>query len=149
MAFFAALVACGPRDRRFDPSHFVDAGAGAPPEVVVPANTLPGAHLYGIVTSKPSDSSMCCAASAHVDLPVRKPTASRKLQIGLYTPRGVRQRLRVRFPTGDVVTQFAPHDQFSVLTFAVPSKLCPVRGIVRVRVDASDAPYTLTAVYFE
>jgi len=147
-ALFTLPAACGPRDRRFDPSHFVDAGAGAPPQVVLPPHTQPGAHIFGIITSKPSDNGLCCAASEHVRLPVRKDGPARTLRIGVYTAPNTRARLSVVFPDGKTASAAVTHDHFSTLAFGVPHDLRAKRGIVRLRIDAN-APYTLTSIYFE
>lgn len=151
-ALLALLTACGVRDTRYNPLHFRISGAAAPPEIVLPAKTKPGSTIYGITTTAPDFEGLCCAADAHVKAPVRKESPAASLRIGIYVPKGKRERLRVKFPDGTVEYQDSGKTGktgLMVLSFPVPASLRGRRGVVPVAVDASQAPYVLISIFFE
>jgi hypothetical protein len=144
------MAACGPRDARFNPSKFSFAGAGAPPEVVLPKDTKPGSTAQGIITVGPRDEGFCCTATARALLVIRKDRTATVLRIGTYVPVHTHdQVLRVTFPDGSQRITPPIATGWSVTNVPVPARFRPVIGTVRIRVDASRAPYVLTSIYFE
>jgi hypothetical protein len=150
LAVVMLLSACTPRDARFNPSHFTLNGAGAPPDVVLPVGTRPGGSFGGLNILEPEQDGFCCAAGPHVDLPVRKDGPADVLIVGVYVTRkmGI-QHLRVTFPDGSVRTAEIDKDGFSKASVSVPGRFRAGAGTLRIRIDASNAPYTLASIYFE
>jgi hypothetical protein len=149
LAVVMLLSACSPRDGRFDPSHFTSTGAGAPPDIVLPAGYT-GRTFGGIVTLDPTSEAFCCAATAHVDVPVRKDGPADTLRIGVFlAPTFVDQRLRVTFSDGTVRTVGFDGTGFTVAVVSVPKRLRAVRGLQRIRIEATRSPYTLASLSFE
>lgn len=144
------LTACAPSDGRFNPSHFALAGAGAPPDVVVPAGTKPGGTFGGIRTLGPSEEGFCCPAGPHLDVLVAKDHPATALVINVYVPNAPGdERFRVAFPDGSVRTAVASGHGFATTRLPLPRSLRPSVGRVRLRVDATHAPYALWSIYFE
>ncbi len=149
IAALMLLTACAPHDGRFDPSHFKWTGVGAPRDVVLPLGITPGSSFGGLTTAAPDREAFCCAAGPHVDVPVRKDHAATRLTIGTFLPaEGPPNHFRVTFPDGTVRTADGGRG-FSTFSVPVPEALRPRRGTLRIRVDASVAPYTLASIYFE
>ncbi len=149
LAALIFLTACGPRDAQYDVSDFTVTGAGAPPEIVLPAGFKPGDRFGGIVTITPASSTFCCVANAHIDVPVRKDGLATDLVIGAYVAKtGPSQRLHITFPDGSTRSVNASRD-FSLSRVPLPANLRASHGPLRVRIDATNAPYTLVSIYFE
>jgi hypothetical protein len=147
LAFIAAMLlsGCGPKDARYDPSHFRLRGVLAPPEVVLPKGTVPGAEVDGLYTQRPSDADkvLCCFISPHATLVVRKDRPAAHLRIEVYVLDAAvfqdhPQTLRIGFPrarTTTIVRGLTPG--FHSLSVSVPRALQLVQGPVRVDVDAA------------
>jgi hypothetical protein len=150
-ALVMLLSACSPRDAQFNPSHFHLSGAAAPPDVVLPTNAKPGATFGGIVMLGPKDETICCPAGAHLDVPVRKDGAADALVLGIYLTEdaAAHQIIRVTFPDGTVRTLVPHMPEFSISRIPLPAGLRKQTGILRIRIDATRAPYTLASIYFE
>lgn len=146
----ALLAACGPRDARYNPSHFTFSGAAAPPEVVLSPGTKAGSHVNGILAVAPASDVFCCPADARVDVRVRKDRAASTLKIGTYVSAGARPEVfTVTFADGAQRTTGRVAEGFSVSSVLVPRGLRDRKGTTRIRIDATVAPYTLASVYFE
>lgn len=149
LAVVILFVACTPTDARFNPSHFVLAGAGAPPDVALPADAKPGSMFGGLRTLAPTDEGFCCAAGPNLDLPVRKSGPATALIISVYLEKGwSTEHLRVTFPDGTARSVDIGKDGFSIIRIALPRALRTATGDMRVRVSANRAPYTLVSIYF-
>lgn len=150
LAALILLASCGPRDARYDVSRFSVTGAAAPPEIVLPAGFEPGARFGGVATLKPDSEAFCCPAAGRIDVPVRKDEVAGDLVVGTYVPTevGPAERLRVTFPDGSTRTASAPRG-FGISRLALPAALRDARGPQRIRIDATNAPYTLVSIYFE
>lgn len=150
IATCALLAACGPRDARYNPSHFAFSGAAAPPEIILRPGTKAGSRVNGILAIGPTSDIFCCPADAHVKAQVRKDRAASTLQIGTYVSPGPRAEvLTVTFADGSKRSTGTVATGFSVSSVPVPKSLRALRGVTRIRIDATVAPYTLASVYFE
>jgi len=137
----ASAAGCGPRDAKFNPSHFVESRVLGPPDVVLRPGLAPGEIFRGIYVARPGDL-MCCGAKPHVDLPIRKSRPGTMLEANVYiieAPlfRRTPQRLRFTFPDGSsrVVSGLRPG--MRKCSVAIPAALRNTIGIVDVKIDAA------------
>ncbi len=79
------LSGCGPRDARYDPSHFQLDGPRVPAEVVLPPGAKPGTETDGIYVVG-DDSLTCCLIAPHASLLVRKDGPASNLCVNVYVP---------------------------------------------------------------
>ena len=146
--FFAFLVSvslcgCGPRDAAYDPSHFRLHGVLAPPDVVLPKGTRPGAVVDGLYTRTPEPAALCCLIAPHARLVIRKSVTATTLRMGLYVPKVALferqpQRVRLRFGNSrrSLMTQALPPG-FHIVDVKVPPVLQIFKGDVAIKFDCS------------
>jgi len=138
-------TACGPRDDRYDPSHFSVSGPVVPAEIAVPRGTHIGSFYGGLVPATTADA-ICCSAGPHVDVPVRKRGGETKLVVG--SGGAVPSDLIATFPDGHRARMEATTGG-RTLWAPLPPALRAQRGVMRIRLDTKHAPYALVSIYFD
>lgn len=145
---FSTLVACGPRDDKYNPSHFAVVGPVAPADIVLPTGLKRGQTFGGIHPSwNPDDT--CCTADPVLSIPVSKVGAATVLRLSGYFGRlDGSSHLVVTFPDGTKHSARIVASGFTSARLAIPASLRDKTGIVRIGI-AAPGPFVLTSVYFE
>jgi hypothetical protein len=149
LAMLALISACGPRDDKYNPTHFSVVGPVAPPDVVMPEGVKPGETFHGIHPSWSVDDA-CCAADARLDLPISKAGFATILRLNAYLKGATAgQRFVITFPDGTKRSTSMLKSEFVSGTVRLPPSLQSVKGIVRIGIAAQRGPFVLLSVYFE
>ena len=138
------LVACGPRNDVYNPSHFAVRAVVAPPDVAVPNWTGTAFALNGLYI-EPPDALGCCWIATQATLLVRKRGPAQTLVAGFWVPNlpvfadGQRVRIAVpgiAHPDWDDLESNGPTD----VDVTLPPALRNATGLIPVRID-SDVAY--------
>jgi len=143
------LSACGPRDDKYNPTHFAVVGPVVPAEVVLPAGLKRGETFGGLHPSWDANG-ICCTADPQLDLPVSKSTTGPALHAYVYLAASqAATRLAITFSDGTKELTAPLKAGFAHAVVLVPLSLRAVKGVIRVRIASPSGPFTLVSVYFD
>ena len=160
VAAMALPAACGPRDDRYNPSHYRFTGVLAPPDVVLPKGADPAS---GLIPKTSGTAGACCWITKHARILVGKHVDAHSLRLTMYIPsvplfeeHPQQLTIRCRGCTTFVSKPLGPG--FHTIRIALPGSLRARRGTIPVSIDAridyTPAPAAhyaviLLSVYFE
>lgn len=142
--------ACGPRDARFNPSHFQPQGYLVPPDMSFSRPVRSAIRTGGVFVESAENGAadVCCWIGPHAAFLVKKTSAASHLQVSAYIAEIARfrehpQQITVTFV--DVKKRVRWRNMktgFNTILIPVPPELRNVRGKIRIVMDAAyyDAP---------
>lgn len=139
------LVACGPRNDVYNPSHFAVHAVVAPPDVAVPNNWTGTSFEFNGLYVEPPDSLGCCWIASQATLLVRKHGRADSLVAGFWVPNlpvfDDGQRVRISIPGKEnVVWNDLDFNGPTDVTVTLPAALRESNGLIPVRIQ-SDITY--------
>lgn len=144
LTFIAAaclLVACGPRNDVYNPSHFVVHAVVAPPEVAVPSNWIDTSFAFDGLYVEPPSSLGCCWLATQATLYVRKRGPAQHLVAGFWVANlpvfADGQRVRIAI-AGDAKADWQDLDADgpSAVTVPLPPALRAATGLIPVTITS-------------
>jgi hypothetical protein len=136
------LVACGPRNDVYNPSHFAIHAVVAPPDVAVPSNWTGTSFAFNGLYVEPPSALTCCWLANQATLYVRKRGPAQHLVAGFWVPNipvfANGQRVRIALG-GDEKSRWHRLDANgpSAVTIALPAALRNATGIIPVRITSA------------
>jgi len=137
------LVACGPRNDVYNPSHFSVRSVVAPPDVAVPKDWSGAAFDFNGLYVETPQALACCWIAAQATLYVRKSGRANKLLAGFWVPNFPAftngQRVRIALP-GDANAGWQDLDANGATAVAIPlaPALRNATGLVPVRITSEN-----------
>lgn len=136
------LVACGPRNDVYNPSHFAVHSVVAPPDVAVPTAWSDASFDFNGLYVETPQALTCCWIAAQATLYVRKHGPADKLVAGFWVPN------LHGFQEGQRVQIAMPHDAFAgwhdldangptTVTIAIPPALREATGLIPVTITSA------------
>ncbi|HZZ00682.1 MAG TPA: hypothetical protein VFE36_14025 [Candidatus Baltobacteraceae bacterium] len=137
------LVACGPRNDVYNPSHFAVHSVVAPPDVAVPKNWSGASFDFDGLYVETPQALACCWIAAQATLYVRKSGPADKLVAGFWVPNfpafANGQRVRIALP-GDANADWQDLDANGAasLDISVPPALRNATGLIPVQITSAN-----------
>lgn len=136
------LVACGPRNDAYNPSHFAVHSVVAPPDVAVPTGWTDAAFDFNGLYVETPQALTCCWLAAQATLYVRKHGPADKLVAGFWVPNlnGFQegQQVRIAF-SHDAAAGWHDLDADgpTTVTVAIPRTLRKATGLIPVNITSA------------
>jgi len=139
------LVACGPRNDAYNPSHFAVHSVVAPPDVAVPSGWTDSSFTFDGLYVETPQALACCWIATQATLYVRKYGPAKDLVAGFWVPNfpafADGQRVKITFaghekPAWRELDANGP----TAVTIPLPAALRNATGLIPIRIN-SDKTY--------